>query len=121
MDPKKFHIYKIFEPGLEKAPSDSVNICSEKGYPKYDSTVTHGVPGLLSVTLDLYAPPAVVLEEEACCHACDGNPLEKYFSIDHMHNKCGEACMDPKKFHLYKIFEPGLEKAPSDSVNICSE
>ena len=25
-------------------------------YTKYSSTVTHGIPGLLSITLDLYAP-----------------------------------------------------------------
>ena len=46
---------------------------------------------------------------DPCCHACS-EPLEKYYSVDHLHNNCGEACMDPKLFWLYKLFEPGLAK-----------
>ena len=32
-------------------------VCMQGGhYTKYSSTVTHGLPGVLSITLDLYAP-----------------------------------------------------------------
>merc|ERR1719198_9448 len=44
-----------------------------------------------------------------CCHDCS-EPLEKYYSVDKIMGNCGEACMDPKKFWIYKIFEPGLAK-----------
>ena len=53
-----FWKYHIFEPGLTRASDTAEHICSEKGYSTYDSTVTHGVPGLISMTLDLYKPDA---------------------------------------------------------------
>ena len=47
-----------------------------------------------------------------CCATCDTSAgLAKYYSIDHLHNMCGECCMKPSQFWLYKIFEPGLTKA----------
>jgi|TARA_B100000795_G_scaffold256794_1_gene229484 hypothetical protein len=61
LDPKKFGIYHIFEKNLTVA--DGEHPCSrqftEDGgfYSQYNSTVTHGVPHLLSVTLDLYSEP----------------------------------------------------------------
>ena len=55
---------------------------------------------------------------DPCCHKCT-EPLEKYHSVDHIMNNCGEACMDPKDFWLYKLFEPGLEK--SDTNTPCSD
>ena len=60
MDPKNFRIFKIFEANLTKATDHTP--CSEQYTPtgghylNYSRTVTHGVPGLLSITLDLYAP-----------------------------------------------------------------
>ena len=55
---------------------------------------------------------------DPCCHDCS-EPLEKYHSVDHIFNNCGEACMDPSKFWLYKLFEPGLEK--SDTNTPCAD
>jgi len=50
MEPEHYAGFKIFEPNLEPSNGQS---CSDRGYPKYDSTVTHGV-GPVSMTLDLY-------------------------------------------------------------------
>ena len=44
-----------------------------------------------------------------CCDSCQ-EPLQKYFSVDTKHGFCGECCMDPKYFWLYKIFEPTLDQ-----------
>jgi len=70
MDPKKFNIYHKFEANLTRATSD--HPCSEqytpsnaKKYTDYFSTVTHGFPGVLTVTLDLYAPTKMV--DHSCC------------------------------------------------------
>ena len=49
-----------------------------------------------------------------CCIKCT-EPLEKYHSVDHTFNHCGEACMNPKQYWLYKIFEPGLEKSRTNT------
>jgi hypothetical protein len=60
MLPSKYPIYKIFEANLTRA-NDSTP-CAEQFTPhgghyiNYTSTVTHGIPGLLSITLDLYGP-----------------------------------------------------------------
>ena len=62
LDPKKFGIYHLFEKNLTVA--DGEHPCSRQftqdgGFDSnYSSTVTHGVPGLLAVTLDLYAEPS---------------------------------------------------------------
>jgi len=52
-----------------------------------------------------------------CCNTCE-EPLEKYYSIDEIHNECGECCMNPKYYKLYKVFEPNLK--PANGTNdIC--
>jgi len=45
-----------------------------------------------------------------CCEACAA-PLVKYYSIDHVFGHCGECCLNPKRFKLFKFFEPGLTLA----------
>lgn len=51
MNPKDYKLYHFFEKNLTKADSDSP--CKVRGYPKYDSIVTHGF-GPVKMTLDLY-------------------------------------------------------------------
>ena len=53
-----------------------------------------------------------------CCTACEA-PMVKYHSVDHIFNNCGESCMDPKKFWIYKLFEPGLTL--SDTNTPCAD
>lgn len=71
MDPKKFSTYKKFEANLTLV-NDTYPDCSGQyaadgtHYTDYDSTVTHGDPfGILSVTLDLYAPTG--MPKHSCC------------------------------------------------------
>lgn len=54
-------------------------------------------------------------EDAQCCQTCDGPTFEKFYSIDTKHGFCGEACMRPSHYRLYKLFEPGLTKATSDT------
>jgi hypothetical protein len=127
MKPSPYPVYKLFEPGLTAA--NNSNPCAEKGYDNYSSTVTHGF-GPVKMTLDLYGPsPAlgsslVALEAtEPCCQgncSADGSGLAKYYSIDTMHNMCGECCMKPSQYPLYKIFEPGLTAAGSLGLHPCA-
>ena len=64
LDPKKFGIYHIFEKNLTRA--DGENPCASQFtqdggfYSQYNSTVTHGLPHVLSVTLDLYQEPGTL-------------------------------------------------------------
>jgi len=81
MDPKKFWLYKKFEANLtlvdEKNPDCSGQYAPDGTlYTDYDSTVTHGDPlGILSVTLDLYAPTGMPV------HTCCATPLPIVGSI----------------------------------------
>merc|ERR1711862_969608 len=69
MDPSKYSQYKVFEKNLTLAIDDTP--CAEQfvpdatHYTDYQETVTHGVPGLLSITLDLYSPTNMV--DHSCC------------------------------------------------------
>lgn len=55
-----------------------------------------------------------------CCVSCSAVPgQEKYYSIDSRHNSCGECCMDPADYDMYKRMEPGLEKATTPTP--CSD
>eukprot|EP00928_Gymnodinium_smaydae_P067654 TRINITY_DN50650_c0_g1_i1.p1 TRINITY_DN50650_c0_g1~~TRINITY_DN50650_c0_g1_i1.p1 ORF type:complete len:165 (-),score=28.96 TRINITY_DN50650_c0_g1_i1:217-711(-) len=44
---------------------------------------------------------------EPCCKSCE-EPMKKYYSVDVPHGFCGETCMDPKNFAIYKKFEANL-------------
>merc|ERR1719473_2443511 len=74
------------------------------------------LPLLAALVAAASAMPFV--SDDKCCTACVA-PLEKYYSIDKVHNMCGECCMDPKDFWKYKIFEPGLTNATDN--NPCAE
>lgn len=50
-----------------------------------------------------------------CCISCVVAGEEKYYSIDTRHNSCGECCMNPDDYDVYKKYEPGLEKANSST------
>lgn len=55
-------------------------------------------------------------KDSPCCQNCSStNGLEKYFSVVSKEGRCGEACMNPKDFILYKLFEHNLTKAVDNS------
>eukprot|EP00294_Goniomonas_avonlea_P009437 CAMPEP_0114546368 /NCGR_PEP_ID=MMETSP0114-20121206/3896_1 /TAXON_ID=31324 /ORGANISM="Goniomonas sp, Strain m" /LENGTH=212 /DNA_ID=CAMNT_0001730857 /DNA_START=6 /DNA_END=644 /DNA_ORIENTATION=- len=126
MDPKYYFESKISESVLKKALDNFP--CSNHKYTNYTNTVTRGV-GRIKVTLDLYAPsrdedvpmiadeivPSTEISVGPCCETCTVSGEEKYYSIDHRHNMCGECCMNPKYYPEYKIFEPGLKKAADNT------
>jgi len=48
-----------------------------------------------------------------CCKTC--TPLlVKYYSVDLANGFCGDACVDPKKFSIYKKFEANLTLVDED-------
>ena len=48
---------------------------------------------------------------EKCCETCSAKNEIKYYSIDTKYDKCGECCLNPKLFSLFKLFESGLTLA----------
>ena len=52
--PGKYWIYKIFEPGMQKADANDQKVCAENGWPNYSMTETHGIPGVLTVQVDFF-------------------------------------------------------------------
>jgi len=56
---------------------------------------------------------AVTSAAGPCCNECKP-PLVKYYSVDRAHGFCGNACMDPKKFSIYKKFEANLTLVDAD-------
>merc|ERR1712166_896209 len=113
MKPSQYKLYKIFEPGLTLATDNTP--CADHKFHTYDSTVTHGF-GPVKMTLDLYKPDTMDTKlAEPCCTSCSVAGQVKYFSVDKTHNMCGEACMKPSQYKLYKIFEPGLTLATDNT------
>jgi len=55
-----------------------------------------------------------------CCGSCTA-PQKKYFSIDTKRNMCGEVCINPLWFRLFKIFEPSLAGPVGGDEIICKE
>ena len=55
---------------------------------------------------------------EPCCKSCPDPTQKKFYSIDLQHGHCGEICMDPKSFWIFKIFEWNLADA-NGIDNIC--
>ena len=46
-----------------------------------------------------------------CCEACTKKDEVKYYSIDTKYDRCGECCLNPKVFFIFKFFEKGLTLA----------
>ena len=70
--------------------------------------------GNTTMKLLLFAALAtdLVFADQPCCKTCDQSAgLAKYFSIDKLHNMCGECCMKPSDYPKYHLFEPGLKAA----------
>ena len=61
---KDFWKYKLFEPGLTKATAIDATPCADRNYTIYDKTDTHGIPHVLSITLDMYKPTKAEQEKE---------------------------------------------------------
>jgi len=55
--------------------------------------------------------------EGKCCDTCDASQgLVKYYSTDGVYDHCGETCIKPAEFWLYKIFEKNLTLAPYEHI-----
>jgi len=54
-------------------------------------------------------------ESSACCIICP-NGLTKYYSVSSWFGNCGETCIDPNDYDVYKIFEPGLSLATTNTI-----
>ena len=54
-----------------------------------------------------------------CCQDCAA-PTVKYYSIDKIFGHCGETCIKPSMFWIFKIFEPSLTK-DDDSNTPCAD
>ena len=54
-----------------------------------------------------------------CCKACAA-PRSKYYSVDVRHGFCGESCMLPALFPVFKVFEPNLTLAASRDAAACA-
>merc|ERR1719146_331551 len=69
----------------------------------------------------LLASTAAFAQGDMCCQTCaDG--LQKYYSVDMKHGHCGEACIKPSQFHLFKVFEPNLTIADgSTGYSSCAD
>jgi hypothetical protein len=136
-------LYKIFfEKNLTIADgSTGFKSCAELGWPKYSETVSHGSPTSGFITCDLYdRDDASNVEEQntasivdlaeattqfstddMCCATCPGGQ-QKYYSVDMKHGHCGETCIKPSSFGLYKVFEKNLTIADgSTGFKSCAE
>ena len=105
MAPENFTIFKRFETGLTEATVD--HPCHELGYTEYEITETHGAAGYY-MTLDKYK------KQDMCCQNCTDEGTQKYYSIDTIHDRCGECCMAPENYTIFKRFETGLTEATVD-------
>ena len=72
---------------------------------------------LLSITSSLSFSPALKGDAASpcCAGACTETGTEKYFSVDVKHGFCGETCMKPSSYPVFKVFEANLTKAETDS------
>ena len=65
---------------------------------------------------------ASVNATDMCCEKCGVNDDKiKTYSIDHIFNMCGEACMEASDFWKYKLFEPGLTKVDRGDATPCHD
>ena len=119
LDPSKFKIYHLFEKNLTAAtggPPNTTHPCSlqltaaDTHYTVYNSTVTHGVPGLLAVTLDLYGPGKTRAAEAEAARV-DGSPHTFTAIPGRLTSGCG---------HAGSPLPYGCDVAPKQDVTLAS-
>jgi len=82
--------------------------CAEHGFTVKTGENTIKVPFLGDITATTYSKGAVLESSDGeCCKACEA-PLQKYYSVDMKHGHCGENCLNPNQFDLFKVFESNL-------------
>mmetsp|Transcript_26165 Transcript_26165/g.55387 ORF Transcript_26165/g.55387 Transcript_26165/m.55387 type:complete len:346 (+) Transcript_26165:85-1122(+) len=67
-------------------------------------------PNLMDFALDVGSKIAGVHSGGPCCKVC-ALPNVKYVSVDTAHGRCGERCMEPKKYWMFKMFDRNLTLA----------
>merc|ERR1712166_1185303 len=99
----------------EKFAGLSEGTCAAQGYTVADGTQTLEVPVLGDITIAKFKKATVTeLEGEKCCTDCVA-PEVKYFSVDVPHGFCGETCINPSKYWIFKVFEKNLTKATDNT------
>ena len=104
-----FLLASLFAATVATAGPSKIFGGSGKGLGSADTTLETILDGIMHFSDEPKIP---------CCGQCQ-EPLQKYHSVDYVFNNCGEACMDPSMFWMYKVFEPGLEK--SDTNTPCAD
>ncbi len=75
---------------------------------------------LVIIFVALYTDTAHSAEEGKCCEGqCTSEDEMKYYSIDDRTHYCGECCMKPEDYDLYKNFEKNLQPANASSYAPC--
>ena len=67
---------------------------------------------LIAFVVILFVTSGLASEEnfEKCCTECPEGTV-KYYSIDTKHDRCGECCLKPCLFYMFKLYEKGLTLA----------
>ena len=100
LQPGDFWKYKIFEFGLTKVDDVKSSPCHDAGYTNYYETDTHGVPGLISMTLDMYKKPA---EKDDSVHKAIGDKIDEIsdridnLDLDKVHHDVKTVAKDALK------------------------
>jgi len=74
---------------------------------------TNGVVHIVdAVLIPILSEKSLVMAAPAdpCCNECTGSD-RKYYSVDMKRGHCGEACIYPGRFALFKVFESNLTRA----------
>jgi len=78
-----------------------------------DVLCTNGVVHIVdAVLIPILSEKSLVMAAPAdpCCNECTGSD-RKYYSVDMKRGHCGEACIYPGRFALFKVFESNLTRA----------
>ena len=71
--------------------------------------------GLVFVKIGGLVSDETDIQNKKCCVTCKKEGEVKYYSIDTIYDRCGECCINPANYWIFKIFEPGLVKAEGKS------
>ncbi|KAK7254082.1 hypothetical protein SO694_00008161 [Aureococcus anophagefferens] len=122
--PLPFALPLVYEPTDEPAVFTRPRSTSDR--PSAGRFVTSAEKALLAAGLNRTLAPvdhstcdddALRTGDGKCCDTCDASQgLVKYYSTDGVHDHCGETCIKPAEFWLYKIFEKNLTLAPYEHI-----
>lgn len=101
--------YAAYAKDFQKLLKDGT--CAAHNFTVPAGNKTLHVPFIGDITITEYSKKEIQATAGPCCDRGCEAPAVLFFSVDAPHGFCGETCLNPEWYHLFKLFESNLTRS----------